>query len=127
MLRRLAVASVLFTAACAGQQKPDAAQGANKPTSTEERVRIGNQPAFDVASCFPRELSLPAANQGVLVGALLTTRPQVMECLVDPRSRAGGETTKVTVTASVTDQAGAHTVTGENLTPEGQQCVQAAV
>lgn len=127
MLRRLAVASVLFTAACAGQQKPDAAQGANKPTSTEERVRIGNQPAFDVASCFPRELSLPAANQGVLVGALLTTRPQVMECLVDPKNRGAAAKTVVTVKSTASETGVTHAISGENLPPPGQQCVQGVV
>ena len=63
----------------------------------QERMRITNQPVFDVAVCHPRALELPQPpNQGILVGALVSTRTQVMECLVDPKSRAGGETTKVT-------------------------------
>ncbi len=127
MLRRLAVASVVLTAACAGQQSKPDAQGGGQPTSTEERVRIGNQPAFDVASCFPRELSLPQANQGVLVGALLTTRPEVMECLVDPKNRGPAAKTVVTVKSTATDAGVTHAVSGENLTPTGEQCVQAAV
>ncbi|GEN08174.1 hypothetical protein SAMN05443572_106401 [Myxococcus fulvus] len=131
MLRRLVVASVVFTAACAGQQKPaeDAAANGNggKPVSTEERVRIGNQPAFDVASCFPRELDLPPSNQGVLVGAMLTTRPEVLECLVSPSNRGPAEKTVVTVKTTVTDTSATHAISGDNLTPTGQQCVQGVV
>ncbi|MCP3165587.1 hypothetical protein [Myxococcus qinghaiensis] len=128
MLRRLVVASVVFTAACAGQQKPaENADTAAKPQTTEERVRIGNQPAFDVATCFPRELTLPPSNQAVVVGAMLTTRPEVMECLVAPTSRGAAEKTVVTVKTTVTDASATHAVTGENLTPEGQQCIQAVV
>jgi hypothetical protein len=127
MLRRLAIASVLVTAACAGQQKTGDAAAAAAAT-VQERMRITNQPAFDVATCHPRQLTLPQPpNQGILVGALVSTRPQVMECLVDPKHRGPAATTKVTVKTSVTDQAATHTVTGENLTPEGQQCIQAAV
>lgn len=128
MLRRLVVASVVFTAACAGQQKPaESADTAAKPQTTEERVRIGNQPAFDVATCFPRELTLPASNQGVLVGAMLTTRPEVLECLVSPQNRGPAEKTVATVKTTVTDAGGTHAITGENLTPTGTQCIQAVV
>jgi hypothetical protein len=126
MLRRLAIASVLVTAACAGQQKPAAAAAA--AASVQERMRITNQPVFDVALCHPRQLELPQPpNQGILVGALVSTRSQVMECLVDPKDRGPAPTTKVTIKTSVNEQAATHTVTGENLTPEGQACVQNAV
>jgi hypothetical protein len=124
MLRRLAVVSVLVTAACAGQQRTDSDQA----TTVQERMRITNQPPFDVAHCQQRTLNLPRPpNEGLLVGALVSARPQVMECLVDPKSRAGGDTTRMTVKASVTEQAAAYTVSGENLTPEGQKCVRDAV
>jgi hypothetical protein len=127
MLRRLAIASVLFTAACASQQKQQEAAVAAAAT-VQERMRITNQPVFDVATCHPRQLELPQPpNQGILVGALVSTRSQVMECLVDPKGRGPAPTTKVTLKTSVTDQAAAHTITGENLTPEGQACVQNAV
>ncbi len=125
MLRRLAIASVIFTAACAGQQKP---AGPAAATTVQEKMRITNQPVFDVAYCHPRQLTLPQPpNQGILVGALVSTRPQVMECLVDPKNRGPAATTKVTVKTHVTDTEATHTLTGENLTPEGQQCIQAAV
>ncbi|ADO73452.1 hypothetical protein [Stigmatella aurantiaca] len=125
MLRRLAVASVLVTAACAGQQKPSAG---GQPMTKEERTRITNQPAFDVAICQSRPISLPQPpNQAFLVGALVSARPQIMECLVDPKHRAGAETTKVTVKTRLTEQEATHALTGENLTPEGQKCIQDAV
>jgi hypothetical protein len=124
MLRRLAIASVLVTAACAGPQKADPAKSA----TVQERMRITNQPVFDVAYCQPRQLELPQPpNQGILVGALVSTRTQVMECLVDPKNRGPAPTTKVTVKTTVTDQAATHTVGGENLTPEGTKCIQDAV
>ncbi len=125
MSRLLAVASVLVIAACAAPQKTDTAQPA---APVQERIRITNQPPFDVALCQQRTLSLPQpVNQALLVGALAAAQPQVMECLVDPKSRAGAEATRVMVKTSVTEQAAAYTVTGENLTPEGQKCVQEVV
>ncbi|MFY0565912.1 hypothetical protein ACN28E_18975 [Archangium lansingense] len=125
MMRRIAIASVLLAAGCAGQQAAQKKQG---PTTTEERLRITNQPPFDVAVCQPKALSLPQPpNEGILVGALLTTRPEVMECLVDPKSRGEAESTRVVVKTTVTDQGGTHAITGENLTPEGTACIQKAV
>src|SRR5690242_17341100 len=114
MLRRLAIGAVLVTAACAGQQKQEAAAAA--AAKVQERMRITNQPVFDVAVCHPRQLELPQPpNQGILVGALVSTRSRVMECLVDPKDRGPAATTKVTIKTTVTDQAATHTVTGENL------------
>jgi hypothetical protein len=127
MLRRLTLASVLFSTACAttgqGDAKPAAAAA-----SVEQQMRITNQSPFDVAACQPKQLSLPQpANQGILVGAVLSTRAQVMECLVDPKTRGAEKTTRVVVKTSVTEQGGTHTVSGENLTPEGQACAQKVV
>ncbi|MCP3143716.1 hypothetical protein [Pyxidicoccus xibeiensis] len=128
MLRRVAVASVVLTAACAGQQKTEGAAQGTQPTSTEERVRITNQPPFDLVACFPRETAVPdQTSQGVVLGSLLAVRPQVQECLVDPKNRGPAPTTKVSVKTTVTDQATTHAVTGENLTPEGTACVQKLV
>jgi hypothetical protein len=127
MLRRLAIASFLVTAACAGQQKTGEAAAAAAAT-VQERMRITNQPVFDVAVCHQRQLELPQPpNQGILVGAIVSTRSQVMECLVDPKNRGPAPTTRVAIKTSVTDQAATHTITGENLTPEGQACAQNVV
>ncbi|SEU07499.1 hypothetical protein [Stigmatella erecta] len=125
MLRQLAVASVLVTAACAGQQKP--ASG-TAPLTKEERTRITNQPPFDVATCKAQPVTLlQPPNQVFLVGALISARPQIMECLVDPKSRSGAESTQVSVKTRITPTEAAHTVSGTNLTPEGQKCIQDTV
>jgi hypothetical protein len=127
MMRRIAIASVLFTAGCAGQQAAQTKQPQG-PTTTEERMRITNQPPFDVAVCQQTASTLPQpANQGILVGAILATRPEVMECLVDPKSRGEGTTTRAVVKTNVTDQGGSHAISGENLTPEGTACIQKVV
>ncbi|ATB32395.1 hypothetical protein [Melittangium boletus] len=127
MMSRLAITSLLAAAAagCAGQQQ---AQTGGAPISKEERLRITNQSPFDVAVCKTQApaLSQPA-NQGILVGALLASRPQVMECLVDPKSRGTAETTRLVVKTTVNEQGGSHVISGENLTPEGIACVQKLV
>jgi hypothetical protein len=127
MMRRIAIASVLLAASgCATQES--AQKKASGPTTKEERMRITNQAPFDVSVCQTKSTALPQpANQGILVGALLAARPQVMECLVDPKSRGEADTTRVVVKTSVTDQGGTHAVSGENLTPEGTACIQKAV
>ncbi len=123
MLRRIAIASVALTSACATQQ---AAQKQSVPV--EERMRITNQSPYDVAVCQPRDMELPQpANQGILVGAVVSTKPQVMECLVDPKSRGPEKSTRVVVKTTVTEEGGTHAITGENLTPEGLACVQNVV
>ncbi|WP_375772444.1 hypothetical protein NR798_16660 [Archangium gephyra] len=124
MMRRIAIASILLAAGCAGQQQAQK----KGPTSTEERMRITNQPPFDVAVCQPKALTLPQPpNEGILVGALLSTRPEVLECLVNPKSRGDAEATRVVVKTTVNEQGGTHAITGENLTPEGTACIQKVV
>lgn len=126
MLRRIAIASLALTAACATQQ--EATKGAAAPMTKEERMRITNQAPFDVAVCQPTALKLPQpANQGILVGAVLSARPEVMECLVDPKSRGEATTTRAVVKTTVNEQGGTHTISGENLTPEGQACIEKVV
>ncbi|MDY7233228.1 hypothetical protein [Hyalangium rubrum] len=118
-LRHVVVASVvLTTVACAPIQKQGTA-----PTGGTA-VKIGNQLPFDAASCST-STKLPAnVTPNGLLGALATARPAVMECLVAPTSRGPAQTSKVLVKASLSEQAGTYTITGENLTPEGQACVQ---
>ncbi|MBU8897623.1 hypothetical protein KRR26_18565 [Corallococcus sp. M34] len=126
MMRRLAIASIVLTTACAGQQKTEG--GEQKKLSTEEKLRITNQPPFDLVSCFPREVTLPQpVNDSALLGAILATRPEVMECLVDPKHRGPAATTKLTVKSTVSPESATNTVEGENLTPEGKQCIQQVV
>ncbi|XXF80426.1 hypothetical protein P2318_11930 [Myxococcaceae bacterium GXIMD 01537] len=119
MLRRLAVASALVTAACAGTQKQETAKP--EPKMVQERQKIVNQPAFDVAACQPRQLALPQPLNTVgLIGGITAVRPEVMECLVDPKNRGAAEETRVTVNA----KDGKYVVEGTNTTPTGIACVQ---
>jgi hypothetical protein len=122
MLRRAAVASIVLTAACAPMQKKEGAPA-------QDTVRVANQLPFDMAVCqTPQPVQLPQpVNPDILLGALLATRPQVMECLVPPTSRGEAKSTRVVVKAQVSDQGGKYTVSGENLSSEGQACVQKAV
>jgi len=125
MLRRAAVASLVLTASCAPMQKKEGAAAA----PAQDTVRVSNQHPFDMAVCQaaqPVQLPQPV-NPDILLGALSAARPQVMECLVPPTSRGEGKSTRVVVKAQVSDQGGKYTVSGENLSPEGQACVQKAV
>lgn len=126
MMRRIAVASLLASAAvgCATSQQAQS----TGPTSKEERMRISNQAPFDVSVCQKQTFTLPEpSNQGGLVGGLLFVRPQVMECLVDPKTRGDADVTQIVVKTTVGDQGGSHAVSGENITPEGIACVQKTV
>ena len=128
MKRQLALATVLLTAAsCTTTQQAETKAAA--AASKEERMRIGNQPPFDVAVCTQGKgtPSTQPANDAILVGALLTARPDVMECLVHPKHRGAAESTRVVVKTTVGPQGGTHAVSGENLTPEGTACIQKAV
>jgi hypothetical protein len=124
-LRHAAVASLVFTSACASMQKQDSASA----QAVQDTARVSNQHPFDAAVCQPvQPLQLPQpVNPDILVGALSLARPQVMECLVAPTSRGEAKSTRVVVKSSVTTEGGKHTVSGENLTPEGLACVQKAV
>lgn len=124
MFRRLAVAAfALSAAACAGKQQAPAEGAA--PVSKETRSRLNNLTYFDLANCAPRELNVPKpANQPGIIGAVVATRPQVLECLVDPNNRGPAETTTVKVNSTVDQTAAKHAVTGDNLTPAGTACIE---
>lgn len=124
MLRRAVVATLALTASCAPVQKKE---GAGAPV--QDTVRVSNQHPFDMAVCqSARPVQLPQpVNPDILLGALSALRPQVMECLVPPTSRGEAKSTRVVVKAQVSEQGGQYTVSGENLSAEGQACVQKAV
>ena len=124
-LRHAAVASLVFTAACASMQK----QGGASAQAAQDTVRVSNQHPFDMAVCQSAQpLQLPQpVNPDLLLGAVSLARPQVMECLVAPTSRGAAKSTRVVVKSSITAEGGRHTVSGENLTPEGLACVQKAL
>jgi hypothetical protein len=125
MLRLLAVVCALITAACVGPQQSESFA---QVTTPQEQTRIRNQPIFDVAICQQRQLILPnPLSPGILVAAIFSARPQVKECLVDPKNRGPAATTRIMVETTVTDQVAVHTIDGDNLTAEGRKCIGDAV
>lgn len=113
----------------AGCQTTSSATGpAAAPPPQETRQPIRNIAHFDIGTCFaaPPELSAPMTKEQVLA-VQLSARPLVMECLVDPASRAEGPKTQVNLTSAWTDGAMTHRVTGENLTADGERCVVEAL
>jgi hypothetical protein len=125
-VRHVVVATAVLTAsACAPVQKGTAGTTA---AAEESATKVGNQIPFDIAACqaAPAEQPQPA-NMDTLTGAMVGSRAAVMECLVAPTSRGAAKSTLVVIKASVNAQGGKHTVSGDNLTPEGQACVQKAV
>lgn len=127
MMRRIVFTSLLASAA-AGCATTQSADGSSAPKTKEERMRISNQSPFDVSVCQMKPPALPQpSTQGGLVGGVLFARPQIMECLADPKTRGPADTTRIVVKTSVNEQGGTHAVSGENLTPEGIACVQKTV
>ena len=133
MLRRVFAAALALSAiGCAGTQKTEGGGDAKKSAAAakEEKIRIYNtQEPFDLAVCTPPAVTLPEGNVNtfMLTGAILKLRPHIMECLVDPKARAEGDETKVTVKTTVNEQGAQHAVTGTNLAPAGQQCIEQVV
>ncbi|MBF5042529.1 hypothetical protein FGE12_08960 [Aggregicoccus sp. 17bor-14] len=126
MFRRLAVAAfALSVAACASKQKAPEGNTQGAPVSKETRARLNNLTYFDLATCNPRPLKAPEpANQPGIIGAVVATRPQVLECLVDPKNRGPAETTRVVVNATVDQTQAKFAVSGDNMTPTGTACVE---
>jgi len=106
--------------ACAGQK------GQTQPNvDTQKMVNLSY---FDLANCSPRSVSVTTpVTEAALVGFVVAARPQVMECLVDPKSRGNANDTRVFVDTTVEDGRTSFKVSGENLTLEGAACVQSAL
>ncbi len=124
-LHRIAVATaVLAATACAPVQKQVDGSSSAAPSTPE--IQVSNKIPFDIAVCQPAPTAtLPQpANPDILMGAMVTLRPYIMECLVPASSRGAQQQTRVVLKARVDEQGATHTVSGENLTPEGQACIQ---
>jgi hypothetical protein len=125
-MKRVALLFALAAAGC-GEQTPDPKTAA-KAQSTIEQQQIAAVGYFDVAAVWPSPPAIPArANKEVLTGVEVSARPLVMECLVDPRNRGADKRTHVVVDATLGDAGVDHKITGENLTPAGTACLDAAL
>ena len=120
MLRRTLLLASVVLSACAGP-------GANAPGlgPVTEKQKISNISYFVLATCAPREMSTPTpVNKEVLVGLLIAHRPEVMECLVDPNGRGDKAETTAIVESTVSETGATHKVTGDNLLPPAQSCIE---
>ncbi|MGQ0505162.1 MAG: hypothetical protein ACT4TC_07550, partial [Myxococcaceae bacterium] len=114
-----AVAAMGLLAGCA--TTGSASSGGEK----SERQKITNQSYFDLANCSPRTVEVPKpASKESIIGYLVSARPEVMECMVDPANRGPAKDTKAVITATVSDTGVAYDVQGENLTPAGIGCIK---
>jgi len=103
-----------------------------KPETSSEPVvkmvtsTVTNQTWFDLANCFGQAPSVPPrASDGVVVGLLQSANPQIMECMADPKNRGPKERTVITVSTKVPESGiPEHTITSDNITPDGETCVR---
>lgn len=126
MKRTLSAATAFLVCACA------TTGGGTKDTTKTEQQKLTNAYVyFDVANCSPKAPTVPERiTNEALLGVLVSARPLVTECLVDPKSRGKEKTTLVTVDSKLVDSNAEHKggvehkVTGTNLTEAGVACVQ---
>lgn len=115
-------ASVLLATLAAGCA---AAMGGG---SAAEQQQIAALSASDVGLCYPAPMpAIGGVNADVLTGLLVAARPAVMECLVDPKNRGQAEETRVSIKTTAGGGKLDHAVTGQNLSPAGQQCIKGAL
>jgi hypothetical protein len=123
----LALFPALAAAACGPEQPGPAAPAASAAPVAKQEV-VKNLGYLDISTLFPAPPVVPGhATQQALLGVELAARPMVLECLVDPKNRGADKKTHVVVDAALTDAGVDHQVTGENLTPAGTACIQAAL
>lgn len=129
MSRRLVAAlSISVLSACATQQAATATPEEKKAGQPAVEKMSVQQVMFDLAACGPRDFELPVpANKEALLSSFLMGRPMFNECFVDPKHRGTAPETQAKVKATVTDAEVKFEITGTNLTPEGQACLEAAL
>src|SRR5215471_6751484 len=93
--------------------------------TSEEKQQIVNITYFDLANCNPpaHEVSSPLTREA-LIGLLVAARPEVLECLADPKNRGKAKNIKFSVDTTATESGWEHQITHTDLTPEGEQCVK---
>lgn len=120
MSRKVLAAVVLASMSCATQKEAE-----KKADPIMKQVRVTNLTYFDLANCSNQSLELPQpVNREILVGALISQRVHVFECLVDPKTRGPAAETTIAVDSTVTDAGATHKVSGTNLTADGQKCIE---
>ena len=116
----VALAALAAALACATQENNP------EPVVKMLSTTVTNQTWFDVANCQGQPPVIPArASDGVLIGLLQSANPQIMECLANPKNRGAKERTAVTVATKVPETGvPEHTVSSDNITPEGEACIR---
>src|SRR4051812_30399905 len=113
MNRLLPALVVLAAAACASNKPAPTPEPAAAPVV--EKQKIVNLSHFDVGSCVTQAPHLPEPlNTEGVVGALVLSRPAVLECFVDPKSRGPEAESAAAVKATVTETGASYEVTGTN-------------
>src|SRR5207302_9600840 len=101
-----------------------------KPEETgpkKEMMKLSNIGWFDLSACTPVKIEPPTPlNTEGLVAMLLVNQAPVYECLVDVNWRGPAHETTVVIDATVTDSGATYKISGENLKPEAQKCVEEA-
>lgn len=92
-----------------------------------QNFKVSNLLPFDLALCSAPALELPKpVTKESVVGALLISRPAMLECLVDPESRGPAPESAATITTTVSPSGATYAVEGVNLTETGKACLQKA-
>jgi hypothetical protein len=113
----------LLASSCTPEPPPKPAE----PPKPVQQV-LKNISYFDLGMFEAAPPPLPArVGNEALIGFELLGRPFVMECLVDAKNRGPDAKSKVVVDSKLTDAGVEHKVTGDNLTPAGVACVEAAL
>src|SRR5207302_8459282 len=82
---------------------------------------------LDLTACNPVKVEPPTPlNTEGLTAMLIVNRAPVYECLLDARRRGGAAETSVAIETTVTDAGAQHKVSGENIKPEAQKCIEDA-
>jgi hypothetical protein len=130
MRRASTLVTLAFALAACGPEQPGAATptpaGSAAPVAEQQAVK--NVWYFDVSTFAPSPPAVTGhATNEALIGVELAARPVVMECLVDPKNRGPEKKTHVVLDATLGDAGVDHRVSGDNLSPAGVACIEAAL
>lgn len=127
MNHRLTVVFALALASCGPAQQEEAKDPA-QATPVTEQLRITNINQSDLAVCFPKAPAVPEKiTAETLTGLLVAARPQIMECLADPKRRGPEKETRAVIKTTLGASGIEYAVSGQNLTAEGESCLKSAL